>query len=399
MQAVERSGGSRYRKIGGVEKCSMFHFPGVVLKALPKRRRTLSQRRSSPAPFTIAEDSFMGDAILVTGAAGFIGFHLARRLLGDGHQVVGIDNLNDYYDPQLKRDRLAQIEDEPGFTFEKLDLADRDATADLFTQHDFDRVVHLAAQAGVRYSLDNPHAYVDSNLVSFVNVLEGCRHAEVEHLVFASSSSVYGANEKIPYATSDNVDHPVSLYAATKKSNELLAHSYAHLYDLPVTGLRFFTVYGPWGRPDMAYFLFADAIRRGEAIQIFGHGEMQRDFTYVGDIVEGAACVINHAPTPSDAAQDGQAVSNPATSHAPYRLYNIGNGEPVELMHFIGVLEETLGQEAEKEFLPMQLGDVRATYADTSDLTRDTGFQPNVALAEGVQRFTEWYKAYCLLEA
>jgi UDP-glucuronate 4-epimerase len=335
------------------------------------------------------------DEVLVTGAAGFIGFHLARRLLADGHAVVGVDDLNDYYDPQLKRDRLAEFDDEPGFTFEKLDLADRDATADLFAEGDFDRVAHLAAQAGVRYSLDNPHAYVDSNLVGFTNVLEGCRHAGVEHLVFASSSSVYGANDKIPYSTGDNVDHPISLYAATKKSGELLAHSYAHLYDLPVTGLRFFTVYGPWGRPDMAYFLFADAITRGEPIKVFGNGEMQRDFTYVDDVVEGVARVLDRAPTGSKAAQNGQAASSPATSHAPYRLYNIGNGAPVGLMDFIEVLEEALGREAEKEFLPMQPGDVRTTWADTEALARETGYAPSTPLDEGIEAFVDWYESYC----
>jgi len=335
------------------------------------------------------------DEVLVTGAAGFIGFHLARRLLADGHAVVGVDDLNDYYDPQLKRDRLAEFDDEPGFTFEKLDLADRDATADLFAEGDFDRVAHLAAQAGVRYSLDNPHAYVDSNLVGFTNVLEGCRHAGVEHLVFASSSSVYGANDKIPYSTGDNVDHPISLYAATKKSGELLAHSYAHLYDLPVTGLRFFTVYGPWGRPDMAYFLFADAITRGEPIKVFGNGEMQRDFTYVDDVVEGVARVLDRAPTGSKAAQNGQAASSPATSHAPYRVYNIGNGAPVGLMDFIEVLEEALGREAEKEFLPMQPGDVRTTWADTEALARETGYAPSTPLDEGIEAFVDWYESYC----
>ena len=335
------------------------------------------------------------DEVLVTGAAGFIGFHIARRLLADGHAVVGVDDLNDYYDPQLKRDRLAEFDDEPGFTFEKLDLADREATADLFAEGDFDRVAHLAAQAGVRYSLENPHAYIDSNLVGFTNVLEGCRHAGVEHLVFASSSSVYGANDKIPYSTGDNVDHPISLYAATKKSGELLAHSYAHLYDLPVTGLRFFTVYGPWGRPDMAYFLFADAITRGEPIKVFGNGEMQRDFTYVDDVVEGVARVLDRAPTGSKAAQNGQAASSPATSHAPYRVYNIGNGAPVGLMDFIEVLEEALGREAEKEFLPMQPGDVRTTWADTEALARDTGYAPSTPLDEGIERFMDWYASYC----
>jgi len=335
----------------------------------------------------------MSDRILVTGAAGFIGFHLARRLLADGHAVVGVDDLNDYYDPQLKRDRLAEIDGEPGFSFDRLDLADRDATAALFADGDFDRVVHLAAQAGVRYSLDNPHAYVDSNLVAFTNVLEGCRHSDaLKHLVFASSSSVYGGNTDMPFSEQDNVDHPVSLYAATKRSNELMAHSYAHLYDLPVTGLRFFTVYGPWGRPDMALFIFIRRMLAGRPIQVFNHGDMQRDFTYIDDIVEGVTRVLSQPPRGDDAWDSDD--PDPATSSAPYRLYNIGNNQPVELMRFIEAIEEAMGQEAEKDFLPMQPGDVQATYADASALVRDVGFQPDTSVEEGVRRVVEWYESY-----
>jgi len=346
-----------------------------------------------PSRPTVSANRLMSDRILVTGAAGFIGFHLARRLLADGHAVVGVDDLNDYYDPQLKRDRLAEIDGEPGFSFDRLDLADRDATAALFADGDFDRVVHLAAQAGVRYSLDNPHAYVDSNLVAFTNVLEGCRHSDaLKHLVFASSSSVYGGNTDMPFSEQDNVDHPVSLYAATKRSNELMAHSYAHLYDLPVTGLRFFTVYGPWGRPDMALFIFIRRMLAGRPIQVFNHGDMQRDFTYIDDIVEGVTRVLSQPPRGDDAWDSDD--PDPATSSAPYRLYNIGNNQPVELMRFIEAIEEAMGQEAEKDFLPMQPGDVQATYADASALVRDVGFQPDTSVEEGVRRVVEWYESY-----
>ena len=334
----------------------------------------------------------MEKKVLVTGAAGFIGFHVARRLLQAGCRVVGADNLSEYYSVALKKARLAEIDGAPAFEFVKADLADRGAVEALFSRHAFEGVVHLAAQPGVRYSLENPHAYAQSNLTGFLNVLEGCRHAGVGHLVFASSSSVYGANARTPYTVDQNVDHPISLYAATKKSNELLAHSYAHLYGLPVTGLRFFTVYGPWGRPDMAYYLFADAIRAGRPIKVFGEGRMKRDMTYVGDIAEGVACVLDRPAAP-DAAWD-PARPGPARSLAPYRLYNMGAGQPVALLRFIEVLEAALGQTAEKEFLPMQPGDVRVTYADTSGLEEATGFAPKTPLEEGIGHFVDWYEVY-----
>lgn len=327
----------------------------------------------------------MGKA-LVTGAAGFIGFHLCRRLLESGAEVVGLDNLNDYYDVRLKESRLALLRNESNFRFHKLDLADRDALAKLFEQTEFETVVNLGAQAGVRYSLENPHAYVDSNLVGFVNILEGCRRQRVRHLVYASSSSVYGANKKVPFSVSDNVDHPVSLYAATKKSNELMAHCYSHLYDLPTTGLRFFTVYGPWGRPDMAIFLFTKAIIEGRPIDVFNHGKMRRDFTYVDDIVEGIVRVMERIPT--------RVGSDSGSGDKPYKLYNIGNSEPVELLRFIEILEGHLGRKAAKNLLGFQPGDVPATYADVSDLSRDVGFQPSTPLEEGVRRFVEWYREY-----
>ncbi len=330
--------------------------------------------------------------VLVTGAAGFIGFHVAQRLLARGDEVVGLDNLNDYYDVRIKKDRLDQLAGQDGFRFVEGDLADREGMAALFEEEGFGHVVNLAAQAGVRYSLENPHAYIDSNLVGFTNVLEGCRHTGVEHLVFASSSSVYGANTAMPFSTHDNVDHPVSLYAATKKSNELLAHSYAHLYGLPATGLRFFTVYGPWGRPDMALFIFTKAILEGRPIDVFGNGDMERDFTYVDDIAEGIVRVMDRTPR-SDPAWTGDD-PDPATSYAPYRLYNIGNNAPVPLMRFIETIEEALGQEAEKNFLPMQPGDVRATYADVQSLMDDVGFKPSTSIEEGVGRFVDWYKEY-----
>ncbi len=330
--------------------------------------------------------------VLVTGVAGFIGMHTAQRLLARGDEVVGVDNINDYYDVQLKLDRLRQLEGKRGFAFVKLDLADRPGCAELFTKGRFDRVVHLAAQPGVRYSLTNPQAYVDSNLVGFANVLEGCRHGGIEHLVYASSSSVYGANTKMPFSEHDNVDHPVSLYAASKKANELMAHTYSHLYGLPTTGLRFFTVYGPWGRPDMSPSLFTGAILRGEPIKVFNEGRMQRDFTYVDDIVEGVARVLDRIPTPNP--NFDYAHPDPAASHAPYRIYNIGNHEPVELMTFIETIENAVGRKAEKQMLPMQPGDVHATYADIDALREAVGFAPSTPLAQGIGKFVDWYKAY-----
>ncbi|MEC5385581.1 NAD-dependent epimerase [Uliginosibacterium sp. H3] len=330
--------------------------------------------------------------ILVTGAAGFIGMHTSLVLLQRGDEVVGLDNLNDYYDPQLKLDRLAQLQAFSNFRFIKLDLADRDGMTRLFAEEKFERVVHLAAQAGVRYSLQNPHAYVDSNLVGFVNVLEGCRHNAVQHLVYASSSSVYGGNEKTPFSEADPVDHPVSLYAATKKANELMAHTYSHLYDIPTTGLRFFTVYGPWGRPDMAPWLFTSAIFEGRPIKVFNHGKMLRDFTYVDDIVQGVVRTLDR-PAEPDAAYDGKA-PNPATSRAPFRVFNIGNQDPVPLMDFIDAIESATGKIAEKDFQPMQPGDVPVTSADVSALTAWTGFEPGTPLRSGVQRFVAWYRDY-----
>jgi UDP-glucuronate 4-epimerase len=330
--------------------------------------------------------------ILVTGAAGFIGFHLAQRLLNEGHQVIGIDSLNDYYDVTLKEDRLAQLTDKDGFTFHKIDLADREKIEQLFERYEFESVINLGAQAGVRYSLQNPRAYLDSNITGFGNILEGCRHYRIKHLVYASSSSVYGANTKIPFSVHDNVDHPISLYAATKKANELMAHSYSHLYRIPTTGLRFFTVYGPWGRPDMAPMLFTKAILAGKPIDVFNYGKMQRDFTYVDDIVEGVIKVMHNIPEPNP--EWVGTAPDPATSKAPYRIYNIGNNQPIELMYFIEVLEKSLGIEATKNILPIQPGDVPITYADVSDLTRDVGFKPDTSIELGVQRFVEWYRDY-----
>jgi len=330
--------------------------------------------------------------ILVTGAAGFIGMHVAHHLLARGDEVVGVDNLNDYYDVALKRARLDTLQAHPRFRFEKLDLADTDAAAALFARERCPRVVHLAAQAGVRYSLSNPQAYAQSNLAGFLNVLEACRHHGVEHLVFASSSSVYGANTALPYSTHAGADHPVSLYAATKKANELMAHAYSHLYRLPVTGLRFFTVYGPWGRPDMAYAIFTRAILDGQPIDVFNHGRMQRDFTYIDDVVEGVVRVLDRVPA-ADPAFD-PARPDPATSHAPYRLYNIGNHTPVELGVFIATLERLLQRTAKKNLLPMQPGDVLETFADVADLQRDVGFAPSTPLDTGLARYIEWYRAY-----
>lgn len=330
--------------------------------------------------------------ILVTGAAGFIGYHVARRYLDEGLEVVGLDNLNDYYDPALKQARLDRLADYGNFTFVKADLADREATSQLFQTRRFPLVVHLAAQAGVRYSLQNPHAYTRSNVDGFLNILEGCRHAGCEHLLYASSSSVYGALAKIPFTVHDNVDHPVSLYAATKKSNELFAHTYSHVYGLRTTGLRFFTVYGPWYRPDMALFLFTRAILAGEPIKVFNNGEMQRDFTYIDDIVEGVKRIGAHLPQPNPLWDPRQ--PDPGTSRAPYRLYNIGNNQPVQLMRLIEVLEDCLGKKAVKEMLPMQPGDVPMTYADVDDLAQAVDFRPHTPIEEGVEKFVRWYRDF-----
>jgi UDP-glucuronate 4-epimerase len=330
--------------------------------------------------------------VLVTGAAGFIGYHLSRRLAERGDEVFGVDNLNDYYDVSLKEARLRQLEGCDGFTFRRLDIADSDAVGALFQDFRPEVVVNLAAQAGVRYSLKNPHAYVQANLLGFVNILEGCRHNPVEHLVYASSSSVYGANTQMPFSVHHNVDHPVSLYAATKKSNELMAHTYSHLFGIPTTGLRFFTVYGPWGRPDMALFLFTRAILAGKPIDVFNQGRMRRDFTYVDDIVEG---VVRTADRPAAASADWRGDRpDPGTSAAPYRLYNIGNHEPVELMEFIAVLESKLGVKAKLNLLPIQPGDVPATWADVGELMHDVGFSPSTPIDVGVGRFVDWYRAY-----
>ncbi len=329
---------------------------------------------------------------LVTGAAGFIGFHLSRRLLERGDSVIGIDNLNAYYDVNLKKARLCKLEEIPGFTFHKLDLADREEVNRLFAENNFDCVVNLAAQAGVRYSLTNPHAYIDCNIVGFLNILEGCRHNGIKHLVYASSSSVYGANTNMPFSVHHNVDHPVSLYAATKKSNELMAHTYSSLYKLPCTGLRFFTVYGPLGRPDMALFLFTRAILENKPIDVYNHGRMKRDFTYIDDIVEGVIRVSDKVPEPNPDWNGDKPDS--ATSYAPYKLYNIGNNNPVELMKFSEVLEDCLGKKANKNLLPIQPGDVPETYADVDDLVNDVGFKPATSIEEGIKRFVEWYNEY-----
>jgi UDP-glucuronate 4-epimerase len=330
--------------------------------------------------------------ILLTGAAGFIGFHLSQVLLAQGFKVVGLDNMNDYYDVQLKEDRLAILEDLAGFSFYREDLKNYQALTEIFAKEQIDIVINLAAQAGVRYSITNPFAYVDSNLVGFVNILELCRNFEIKHLLFASSSSVYGGNKKTPFSTDHGVDHPVSLYAATKKSNELMAHTYSHLYGIPVTGLRFFTVYGPWGRPDMAYFSFTKDILEGKVIKVFNHGKLQRDFTYIDDITEGIARLVNHIPKANnhwDERTDGV-----STSFAPYKIYNIGNNQPVELMHFIKTLEDIIGLEAKKEFCEMQAGDVLITYADVQDLQEDIGFRPDTPLDDGLEKFVDWYRAY-----
>ncbi len=330
--------------------------------------------------------------ILVTGAAGFIGMHVSKRLLARGDAVVGLDNLNNYYDPSLKHDRLARLTRHGKFRFVAMDVANRDGMATLFATQHFDSVVHLAAQAGVRYSIDNPHVYIDSNLVGFTNILEGCRHSRVGHLVYASSSSVYGSNTQMPFSEKHAVDHPVSLYAATKKANELMAHTYSHVFGLPTTGLRFFTVYGPWGRPDMALFKFTKAMIAGRPIDVYNHGRMVRDFTYVDDIVTGVVGVVDRVPA-TDAAYDA-AHPDPARSHAPYRVFNIGNSQPVQLMAFVEAIEAALGVTAEKNFLPMQDGDVPGTHADVSALTAWTGVSPSTPIREGVQRFVDWYRAY-----
>lgn len=329
---------------------------------------------------------------LVTGAAGFIGAATSHALLDRGHTVFGIDNINDYYDPSLKEARLHRLAHRTGMRFEKMDICDRKTIADLFASEKFDHVIHLAAQAGVRYSLKNPHAYTESNIEGFLNILEGCRHHGVKHLVYASSSSVYGLNETMPFSVADNVDHPVSLYAATKKSNELMAHCYAHLYDIPVTGLRFFTVYGPWGRPDMALFLFTKNILAGQPIDVFNNGQLARDFTYIDDIVEGVVRIAELPPQPSDTWSG--ASPDPASSKAPYRLFNIGNNNPVELMSFISAIEKAVGREAEKNYLPMQPGDVVKTYADVSHLQEITGFSPKTSLEDGVGKFVAWYREF-----
>jgi UDP-glucuronate 4-epimerase len=332
------------------------------------------------------------EPVLVTGAAGFIGSHVARRLLDMGRSVVGVDNMNAYYDPALKQARLAQLESHAKFRFIKIDLADRAGVAALFAAERFPYVVHLAAQAGVRYSLEDPHAYIDANIQGFTNILEGCRHNGCRHLLYASSSSVYGANTKLPFSTADNVDHPISLYAASKKANELMAHCYAHLYRLPATGLRFFTVYGPWGRPDMAMWIFTKAIMEGHPIRLFNHGKMQRDFTYVDDVVESVVRLIEKPAVP-DQSWSGDN-PDPARSAAPWRVYNIGNNQPTDVPYVVDLIEKALGRTAQREMLPMQPGDVPATYADVDDLMRDVGFRPSTPIAEGVARFVAWYREY-----
>jgi UDP-glucuronate 4-epimerase len=331
-------------------------------------------------------------AVLVTGAAGFIGFHVAQRLLLEGRNVVGLDIVNDYYDPKLKEARLDILKCHPGFSFVKLDLTDRAAIGLLFARHRFSVVIHLAAQAGVRYSLENPHAYTDANIEGFINVLEGCRHNGCEHLLFASSSSVYGANTKLPFSVRDNVDHPVSLYAASKKANELMAHAYSHLYRIPATGLRFFTVYGPWGRPDMAMFIFAKAILGGTPLKLFNHGNMRRDFTYIDDVSEAIMRLVDRPPQGNPEWSGDK--PDPASSAAPWKIYNVGNNHPEQLMHVVALLEREFGRTASKEMLPMQPGDVPATYADIDDLARDIGFRPATSIEDGIARFAKWYRDY-----
>jgi UDP-glucuronate 4-epimerase len=332
------------------------------------------------------------NAVLVTGAAGFIGFHVTKRLLSEGREVVGLDIVNNYYDPRLKETRLELLKHHPNFTFVKLDLVNRSAIKSLFEQYRFQTVVHLAAQAGVRYSLDHPHAYVDANLEGFINVLEGCRHNDCKHLLFASSSSVYGANTKLPFSVRDNVDHPISLYAASKKANELMAHAYSHLYRIPATGLRFFTVYGPWGRPDMAMFIFAKAILSGTPIKLFNHGNMRRDFTFVDDVSQAVVHLMARPPQGNPNWSGDR--PDPATSAAPWKIYNIGNNNPEELMHVVSLLEKEFGRTAIKEMLPMQPGDVPATYADVEDLFREIGYSPSTTIEDGIARFAKWYRDY-----
>lgn len=345
---------------------------------------------SKPTTQNLLSGTVYGKKTLVTGAAGFIGFHVSKRLIARGEDVIGLDNLNDYYDVNLKYARLKQLEGHKNFRFIKLDIANREEIGKLFSESEFDIVVNLAAQAGVRYSLTNPYAYIDSNINGFINILEGCRHNKVKHLVYASSSSVYGANTRMPFSVHHNVDHPVSLYAATKKANELMAHTYASLYNIPCTGLRFFTVYGPWGRPDMALFIFTKAILEGNPINVFNFGKMQRDFTYIDDIIEGVVRVMDKIPEPNPKWNGDNPDS--ATSYAPYKLYNIGNNNPVELMYFIETLESCLGKKASKNLLPIQSGDVPATYADVDDLVRDVDFKPSTSIEEGIKRFIEWYR-------
>ncbi len=330
--------------------------------------------------------------VLLTGAAGFIGFHLSQRMLSRGDAVTGVDNLNPYYDPRLKEARLDLLRQQSGFEFVREDLRDRGAVERLFARHHFERVIHLAAQAGVRHSLTHPHDYIDSNLVAFMNILEGCRHSHSEHLVYASSSSVYGLNQQVPFSVHHNVDHPVSLYAATKKANELMAHCYSHLYGLPTTGLRFFTVYGPWGRPDMSLFLFTKNIIEGKPIDVFNRGDMVRDFTYVDDIVEGTLRVVDNVAKPNPAWR--RDAPEPGTSSAPYRVYNIGNSSPVQLMDYIAAIEKAVGKKAQLNLLPLQPGDVERTVADTTDLARDVGFAPGTPVEQGIARFVEWYREY-----
>src|SRR5438874_678585 len=334
----------------------------------------------------------MSDNTLVTGVAGFIGFHVAQRLLSDGRKVVGLDVVDNYYDPKLKEARLEILKRLPNFSFVKLDLANRSATKLLFAQHRFREVIHLAAQAGVRYSLEHPHAYIDANVEGFVNVLEGCRHNECKHLVFASSSSVYGANTMLPFSVQDNVDHPISLYAASKKANELMAHAYSHLYRIPATGLRFFTVYGPWGRPDMAMFVFAKAILGGMPIKLFNHGNMRRDFTYIDDVSQAVVRLLDRPPQGNPNWNGDN--PDPSSSAAPWKIYNIGNNNPEELLHVVSLLEKEFGRTATKEMLPMQPGDVPATYADIDDLARDIGFRPSTTIEVGIKRFAKWYRDY-----